>query len=81
MRKALRISVLIMALAFSVNAGVMQNGAVDTPPPPPAAAGDMQNGVASAGVIQNGVISTSPSDESTATDAFLTLLQSFLALF
>ena len=71
MRKALRISVLVMALAFSVSAGEIQNGAVDTPPPPPAMTGE----------IQNGVVSTSPSAEGTATDAFLTLLQSFLALF
>jgi hypothetical protein len=79
MRKALRISVLIMALAFSVSAGDIQNGVVGTPPP--AVTGEMQNGVASAGDIQNGVISTSPSAESTATDVFLTLLQSLLALF
>lgn len=81
MRKALRISVLVMALALSVSAGEMQNGVVSTPPSPPAIAGDMQNGVASAGDIQNGVVSTSPPAESTATEVFLTLLQSLLALF
>jgi hypothetical protein len=81
MRKALRISVLIMALALSVNAGDIQNGVVSTPPPPPAITGEMQNGVASAGDIQNGVVNTSLPAESTATEAFLTLLQSLLALF
>lgn len=80
MRKALRISVLIMALAVSVSAGEMQNGVTSTAPPP-AIAGEMQNGVASAGEIQNGVVSTSPPAESTATDFLLTLLQSLLALF
>jgi hypothetical protein len=74
-------SVLIMALAFSVNAGEIQNGVVSTPPPPPAIAGEMQNGVASAGDMPNGVMSTSSLVESTATEAFLTLLQSLLALF
>jgi hypothetical protein len=81
MRKALRISVLIMALAFSVNAGEIQNGVVSTPPPPPAMAGEIQNGVASAGDIQNGVISTSLPAESTATEVLLALLQNLLALF
>jgi hypothetical protein len=87
MRKALRISVLIMALAFSVSAGEIQNGVVSTPPPPPAMAGEIQNGVASAGDMQNGVASTSQPDtptqaiESTATEAFLSLLQSILTLF
>lgn len=79
MRKTLRISVLIMALAVSVSAGEMQNGVVDTPPPPQAITGEMQNGVA--GDMQNGVISTSSPAESTATEVFLTLLQSFLSLF
>jgi hypothetical protein len=81
MRKALRISVLIMALAFSVSAGDMQNGVANTPPPPPAITGEMQNDVASAGDMQNGVVSTSPLAGSTATDAFLALLQSLLTLF
>jgi hypothetical protein len=81
MRKVLRISVLVMALAFSVSAGVIQNGAVDTPPPPQNVYGEMQNGVTNAGDMPNGVISTSPTIEGTTTEAFLTLLQSFLALF
>jgi hypothetical protein len=80
MRKALRISVLIMVLAISANAGDMQNGVTSTPRLTPAIAGDMQNGVAGAGEMQNGVASTSPA-ESTATDLLLTLLQSLLALF
>lgn len=80
MRKALRISVLVLALAFSVSAGEMQNGVTSTPPPP-SLAGEMQNGVASAGDIQNGVVSTSLPAGSAATEAFLTLLQSLLALF
>jgi hypothetical protein len=71
MRKALRISVLIMALAFSVNAGVIQNGVTGDPPPPPSESGEMQNGV----------VSTSLPAGSTATDAFLALLQSLLTLF
>ena len=70
MRKALQTSVLVMALAFSVSAGEIQNGVASTPPPPPAITGDMQNGV----------ISTSLPAESAATE-LLTLLQSFLALF
>ena len=81
MRKALRISVLVMALAFSVSAGDIQNGVVSTPPPPPSVTGEIQNGVTSAGDMQNGVIRTSLPAESTATEAFLTLLQSLLALF
>jgi hypothetical protein len=44
-------------------------------------AGEMPNGVASAGDMPNGVVSTSLPTESTATEAFLTLLQSILALF
>jgi hypothetical protein len=71
MRKALRMSVLVMALAFSVSAGEMQNGVVSTAPPPPAITGEMQNGV----------ISTLPPADTTATEVFLTLLQSVLALF
>ena len=69
MRKALRISVLVMALAIAANAGDMQNGVTSKQPTPTVA-----------GEIQNGVVSTSPA-ESTATDLLLTLLQSLLALF
>jgi hypothetical protein len=81
MRKVLRISVLVMALALSVNAGVIQNGVTSDPPPPPSVTGEMQNGVTNAGDMQNGISSTPLPAASTATDVFLTLLQSLLTLF
>lgn len=81
MKKTLRVSVLVIILACSVFAGEMPNGVVSPPPPPPALVGEMPNGVASAGDMPNGVISTSLPTESTTTEAFLTLLQSILALF
>ena len=71
MKKTLRASVLVMLLACSVYAGEMPNGVTSTPPQSPAIAGEMPNGVAS----------TSPLAESTATEVFLSLLQSLLALF
>lgn len=38
MRKAIRVSLMIMVLACSANAGLMPNGDVSSPPPPPPAA-------------------------------------------
>lgn len=35
MRKAVRVSVLILALACSARAGYMPNGTAEPPPPPP----------------------------------------------
>lgn len=77
MRKALRTSILILALCGSTYAGNMPT---DTPAPPTAPAyGDIPNGVA--GNIPN----SSPQDEQTAvdviTEAALSLIQSVLNVF
>jgi hypothetical protein len=78
MRKALRTSILILALSGSAYAGEMPCGA-PTPPTAPAYGGDMPNDVA--GNIPNG----SPQDEQTAVDIItetaLILLQNVLTVF
>jgi hypothetical protein len=69
MRKFIRASVLVLALAIPAFAGDIPYGVT----------GDIPNNAT--GDMQNGVISTLPPAGSTATEAFLTLLQSLLALF
>lgn len=76
MKKTLRVSVLVILLAFSVYAGDMPNGVT----------GDMPNGAPApppAHIVQVTVDETqnSPETDSTASEVFLTLLQSILALF
>lgn len=70
MRKALRISALVMALTFSISAGEIQNGVFNTSPP--AVAGEMQNGIVTSAA--NGL-------DGTATEMILSLLQTLLAIF
>lgn len=71
MRKALRTSILLLALSGSAYAGNMPNGSPAPPPAPAMYGGDMPNG--------------SPQDEQTAVDAIteaaLALLQNVLTVF
>lgn len=74
--KALRASLLVLALSVCAYAdGNMDNGKAGAPPPP-SAAGDIPNGVA--GNMDNGASATT---EPTVTEAILSLLQSVLSAF
>jgi hypothetical protein len=68
MRKIIRASVLIMALAAPAFAGYIPNGAIDPPPPNVTQSDNIPNGATSAGDIPNnatgeipyGITSVSP---------------------
>ena len=73
MRKALRATVLIMALAMPTFAGEIPYGVTSTPPSDtPSQSGDIQNGVT--GEIPYGVTSSEPTTAEVLIDLLLALV-------
>jgi hypothetical protein len=70
MRKAISASALILALACTIHAGDMQNGAPSTPPPPQSATQEAQTPVGD----------TPDGEPDYLTEAVLTVVESVLAL-
>lgn len=71
MRKAISASALILALACTIHAGDMQNGAPSMPPPPPQSAPQE---------AQTPVSDTPEVEPDYLTEAVLTVVESVLAL-